>query len=225
MRITCFVALAASAAVAPAQISLIEETRLFELSAQGESDLGGGQNTFFGFGSSSNDDPLVPWIVSDSVFTNDAQSAIASAWGDFLMDINDDSFYFSGSLNVSTSILDETGQNASANANAFMQITFSIDTQSLWRLTGDGTGTMLMALEDTPGSFIFSNTTTGIDQTYLLGPGEYTLHFRSTTSLSTFGIGTTTDASSLSAAFVLVPATSAGLITLVGLIPLTRRRR
>lgn len=224
MRAPLCLVLAACAAVASADITLLEETRVFDLSAQGDSDLGGGQNSFFDFGSNSNDDPFVPWLVGDSVFTNSAQSAIAAASGQFLMDIDPDGFYSSGSLNASASILDETGYNAAGYASASLSVTFSLASESLWRLTGGGTGTMLLALEDAGGSFLFFHDTSGIDQTYLLGPGEYTLSFLSSASVSIFGVGESEEASSLNAAFVLVPGP--GALVLGGLIvPFGLRRR
>jgi hypothetical protein len=224
MRAPLCVVLSACAAGASADITLLEETRVFDLSAQGESDFGGDQSSFFEFGSNGNDDPFVSWIVGDSVFTNGAQSAIAAASGQFLMDIDTDGFFSSGSLSTSVSILDETGYNASAYASASMAVTFSLASESLWRLTGEGTGTMLLALEDAGGSFVFFHDTSGIDRTYLLGPGEYTLSFISTSSVSTFGVGSFEDASTLTVAFVLVPGP--GVLLLAGAsCPLVARRR
>lgn len=224
MHTTCPIVLAACAAIAAADITLIEETRIFEITAQGDSDFGGDQDTFFEFGSSSNDDPFAPWNVGGSVFTNGAQSAEASASGQFLMDIDPDGFYSSGSLNASATILDETGYNAFAIASASMGVTFSLESQSLWRLTGESTGAMLLTLRDANGSYLFYHDTSGIDQTYLLGPGDYTLGFISTAAANTFGIGTVQDASTLNAAFVLVPAP--GTLTLLGIggLAATRRR-
>jgi hypothetical protein len=224
MRAPLCLVFAACAAVASADITLLEETRVFDLSAQGDSDFGGDQSSFFEFGSSGNDDPFVPWNVGDSVFTNGAQSAIAAASGQFLMDIDIDGFYSSGSLNTSASILDETGYNAAAHASAALVVTFSLASESLWRLTAEGTGTMLLVLEDAGGSFVFFHDNSGLDETHLLGPGEYTLSFISTSSVNTFGVGAFEDASTLDAAFVIVPGP--GALAMGGLaIPFGLRRR
>lgn len=224
MQPSCFAALAFCATVASANITLIDENRFFEVSAQGESDFGGDQITFFDFGSSSNDDPFEPWNVGDAVFTNGAQSALASASGQFLMDIDDNGFHSAGSLSVSATILDETGYNAAANAYAQMIITFSIDTESLWRLTAEGSGDMLLTLENAGRSFFFFHTAGGIDEEYLLGPGMYTLTFTSSASVNTFGVGTFGDESSLNASFAIVPSPG-GLFLAALSIPFTPRRR
>jgi len=224
MRAPLCLVLAACASLASADITLLEETRVFDLSAQGDSDLGGGQNSFFDFGSNSNDDPFAPWHVGDSVFTNNAQSAIAAASGQFLMDIDPDGFYASGWLRTSASILDETGYNAAAYASASMSVTFSLASESLWRLTVEGTGTMLLVLEDSAGSFVFFHDNSGLNENHLLGPGEYTLSFISTSWVNTFGVGAFEDASSLNAAFVLIP--SPGALVMAGVVvPFSLRRR
>lgn len=225
MQPSCFAALAFCATVASANITLIEENRFFEVSAQGESDFGGDQSIFFEYGSSSNDDPFVPWNVGDSVFTNGAQSALASASGQFLMDIDDNGFHSAGSFNVSATILDETGYNAAANAYAQMIITFSIDTETLWRLTAEGSGDMLLSLENAGRSFLFFHTAGGVDEQYLLAPGLYTLTFNSFASVNTFGVGTFDDQSSLNASFVIVPSPGGLLLAALSMPIVARRRR
>lgn len=225
MQPTCFAALAFCATVASANITLIDENRFFEVSAQGESDFGGDQITFFDYGSSSNDDPFAPWNVGDSVFTNGAQSALASAAGQFLMDIDHNGFHSAGSFSVSATILDETGYNASANAYAQMIITFSIDTESLWRLNAEGSGDMLLTLENGGRSFLFFHTNGGIDDEYLLGPGMYTLTISSFASVNTFGVGTFNDQASLNASFVIVPSPGGLLLAALSMPVLARRRR
>ena len=225
MRTPLCVVLAACAAVASADITLLEETRVFDLTASGDSDFGGGQDSYFDFGSGGNDDPFVPWLVGASVFTNSAQSAIAAASGQFGMDIDPDGFYASGALNVSASILDETGYNASASASASLQATFSLASESLWRLTADGTGGVLLALEDAGGTFLFFHDNGGVDQTYLLGPGTYSISFISTVTVSTFGVGAFEDAATMNAAFFVVPAPGTLLLVGAGLHMTARRRR
>jgi hypothetical protein len=224
MRATVCLVLAACASFASADITLLEETRSFVLSAQGQSDLGSGGDSFSELGSSGNDDPFAPWNVSGSVFTNSAQSAIAAASGQFLMDINADGLSASGSLNTSASIFDETGYNAAAQASASLVVTFSLASESLWRLTVEGTGTMVLVLQDADGSFVFFHDNSGLDETHQLGPGQYTLNFTSTSTVNTFGVGAFEDASSLNASFVLVPGP--GALAMGGLAaPLGLRRR
>lgn len=219
------VVLAACAAVASAQVTLLSENRVFDLSAQGESDFGGDQQTFLDFGSSANDDPFVPWVVGDSVFTNGAQSAVASASGAFVMDIDPDGFFSSGSLSASATILDETGYNASASGSALMEVVFTLAAASEWRLTLDGSGSMLAELAASGGGAVFSFSTGGVDQAYLLGPGEYTLRFASSVVADTFVVGQFQGASAMGAAFVLVPAPGVLGLLGVGLAWGVRRRR
>lgn len=224
MRAPLCLVLAACAAVASADITLLEETRTLSLSAQGQSDFGSNGDSFFELGSSGNDDPFAPWKVGGSVFTNGAQSAIAAASGQFLMDINADGFFASGSLNTSASIFDETGYNAAAQASASLVVTFSLASESLWRLTVEGTGTMVLVLQDAGGSFLFFHDNSGLDETYQLGPGQYTLNFTSTSSVNTSNVGAFEDASSLNASFVLVPGP--GALALGALVvPFGHRRR
>lgn len=64
MRAAFCLALAACAAVASADITLVEETRTLSLSAQGQSDFGSNGDLLFELGSSGNDDPFAPWKVA-----------------------------------------------------------------------------------------------------------------------------------------------------------------
>ena len=50
MRTPLCVVLAACAAVASADITLLEENRVFDLSASGDSDFGGAQESYLEFG-------------------------------------------------------------------------------------------------------------------------------------------------------------------------------
>lgn len=158
------------------------------------------------------------------MFTNGAQSAIDAASGQFLMDINADGFFASGSLSTSASIFDETGYNAAAQASASLVVTFSLASESLWRLTVEGTGTMVLVLQDAGGSFVFFHDNSGLDETYQHRPGQYTLNFTSTSSVNTSNVGAFEDGSSLNASFVLVPGP--GALALGALfVPFGHRRR
>ncbi len=224
------VVLAACAAVASADITLINETRTFDLSATGESDMSGDQNSYMDFGSSSNDDPFVPWIVGSSVSATGAQSALAWASGQFLMDIDSDGFFINGTLSSTATILDETGHQASGEGHALMQIHFSVDSTSPWRLSGLGMGSVVVSLHSGVGTagpalFNLGAGSYGV-QDFVLGPGEYTLTFGVSAAASVFTVETLTVDSSLDASFMRVP-TPGGLmaIGLAGACVAGRRRR
>ncbi len=222
------VVFAACAAVASADITLINETRTFDLSAMGESDMSGDQNSYLDFGSSANDDPFVPWIVGSSVSATGAQSALAWASGQFLMDIDPDGFFIAGALSSTATILDETGYHASGEGHAWMQVHFSVDAASPWRLSGLGMGGVVVSLHaglGTAGPALFNLGAGSYGQDFVLGPGEYTLTFGVSAAASVFTVETLTVESSLDASFVRVPAPGGLMaIGLAGGVGCRRRR-
>lgn len=225
MRFVPCLLLAACAAAAPAAITLIEETRYFSIFAQGNSDFGGDQGSSFGYGSDSNDDPLVAWLVSDDVNAFHAQSAVGSASGLFLMDIDPVAFLFLGTLEGSATVYDETGHDAEGSGSALMQVTFSLAQASEWRLRFDASGTTEVSLvSGVNGPQVFDFGAGSVDQNYLLDAGTYTLTFASSAYAVTFVQGTVNAASAITASFALVPAP--GTLALLALAaPAARRRR
>lgn len=227
MRTPLCVVLAACAAAASADITILNENRTFSMSVQGQSDFGGDQNSSLYFGSESNDDPFVPWTVGDALFTNGAQSAIASASGDFSTVISHTAFTAVASLAGSATILDETGHSADAAVQALMEISFTLDTGALWRLTAAGAGDTRVALAagPNPGSpSIFDSAAGSIDEVFFLAAGDYTLTFAASVAAGTFEVGTVSAATTLDAALVMVPAPGVPL-ALAAALPLARRRR
>lgn len=225
MRTTPCVVLAACATLAPAATTLIEETRVFNLFAQGSSDLGGDQNTALAYGADSNDDPFVPWLVADAVSATGAQSAIGSASGQFAMDIDPDRFAFSGSLTASATIFDETGQQAEGSGSAMMQVRFDLAQTTQWRLlidASDNAGVTLVSGVNGPQIFSAGPGTT--DQLHILGPGAYTLTFSASVAAILFGQGAASAQTTIDASFAVVPAPGAALLLALAL-PAARRRR
>lgn len=225
MRTTPCLLLAACATTAPAGTTLIDETRVLNLFAQGNSDLGGDQNSALAFGADSNDDPFVPWFVSDSVSASGAQSAIATASAQFMMDIDPRRFAVQGNLSGSATILDETGHEAEGSASAMMQVRFSTDHAAQWQLVSLASGNAFVTLiSGAAGPQIFAAGPGITDQTYLLGPGEYTLTFSAAAAAITFGVGTVQAESALNATFAMVPAPATTVLIALA-PPLIRRRR
>jgi hypothetical protein len=222
------------AVVAPAafaSITVTSDDRSYYAFAQGQSNLGGDQNTAFQNATDSSDNPFDPWNAGDSVSSVGAQSAVASAFVAIASQVTTNSFTANGSAFGSATILDENGQNAEGTARCYMRVAFTVNAGSLWQITGslgaNGAGFATIALYE--GGSIFGNQVFNynggiVDDTIYLEAGAYYLSMSAEVTANVFNQETVTGDAFYSGVFARVPS-PASVIPLALLALASPRRR
>ena len=124
--------LAASAGIASAQATLLNDLRELSLEVQINADNGADQQQVEYFPSDLGDDPFLDWGASDGLITLGGFSASARASG--ASDTTVSSTLITGTAEAtgSAAVLDETASDAFALSRAFLTVGFSIDSTQQW---------------------------------------------------------------------------------------------
>ena len=224
--------LAASAGIASAQATLLNDLRELSLEVQINADNGADQQQVEYFPSDLGDDPFLDWGASDGLITLGGFSASARASG--ASDTTVSSTLITGTAEAtgSAAVLDETASDAFALSRAFLTVGFSIDSTQQWlvdaELTDNNAGVARLAISDGAkpgGAELVSWADASVNEVVTLGPGSYTLSARAEVIVSLFASPSSDmGIANFDVRFGLVPAPgSVALLAGAGL--LARRRR
>lgn len=210
---------------------LVNDFREFTIEASADSDFGGASETSFAFP----DGDFTPFSYGDSIQAVGAQSATSAAQGSMSSSVAADAFTFSGMVSGSAQIFDETAYSAGSSGLARFQVGFTLEETSLWRVlatyatSGSADTNIIVSQGHYPGGDVVfawsSDLGAGVDESVILGPGEYCVLMEARHSISLFGPKLVTASATLNASFTLVPAPGAWGLLAFGALAGARRHR
>jgi hypothetical protein len=206
-------------------VKLVNDGRGIRLEAQGNSDFGGDQAQYEYF-ALDNGEMFNAFGAGDDLFAPGAQSARGASKGSITASaVTESGFAASGEVEGQATVFDETAHDAFAGASSQLQVGFTLDAVTKWRLlatlSGSTHGIALAELREgftSAGAELFSwthLTNPGINEVLTLAPGDYTLTVRAGYAMHILAPEVRNASASFAASFAVVP--EPGVIALAGI--------